>query len=578
MSDKKATEGKQKIDTIRHSLAHIMAAAIQELFPGTKFGIGPVIKNGFYYDFDLKNGLASDDLPKTEAKMREFIKQDIAFKKKLISKKETERIFKNQPYKLELIKEVPGKKVSTYESGKFLDLCLGPHVKSTKEIPPDSFKLTKIAGAYWRGSEKNPMLTRIYGVAFANKKELNNYLRLQTEIEKRNHRKLGTQLDLFSFHEVSPGAAFWHPKGMIIIKELEKWWRQEHEKRGYLETSTPTIVKKELFEQSGHWKHYKENIFTFDVEGQIFVLKPMNCPESTIIYSSKIRSYKDLPLRLSEIGNLYRNELSGVLAGLFRVRQLTMDDAHIYCTPEQIQTEIKNILKFIQEFYRLFKLNPEFKLATRPENYMGDKKLWKKAEKALEFSLKQRKIKYELKPKDGAFYGPKIDVHITDALERSWQIATVQLDFQMPERFQLTYIDQKGRKKRPVIIHRAIFGSFERFIGILLEHYAGALPLWLSPIQIWIIPVGSRHKKYAKTLKEKLSALSIRVETKDTAETVSKKIRDGELQKIPYLLVVGDKEMAKKGVRVREKGKGDIGVMKLNKFLERVRKEIKGKK
>lgn len=575
----------QKIEVIRHSLAHIMAAAVQELFPGTKFGIGPVIENGFYYDFDLKKSLTTDDLPKIEQKMRELIKQNITFKQSLVSKNKAKEIFKNQLYKLELIGEVKENKVSIYESGKFLDLCRGPHVKSTlqlrsgqaKEVPV-SFKLTKIAGAYWRGSEKNPMLTRIYGVAFANKKELNNYLRLQTEIEKRNHRKLGTQLDLFSFHEISPGAAFWHPKGMIIIKELEKWWREEHEKRGYLETSTPTIVKKELFEQSGHWKHYKENIFTFDVEGQIFVLKPMNCPESTIIYSSKIRSYKDLPLRLSEISHLYRNELSGVLAGLFRVRQLTMDDAHIYCTPEQIQTEIKALLEFVQEFYRLFKLNPEFKLATRPENYMGDKKLWQKAERALEFSLKQKKLKYELKPKDGAFYGPKIDVHITDALGRSWQIATVQLDFQMPERFQLAYIDQKGRKKRPVIIHRAIFGSFERFIGILLEHYAGALPLWLSPIQIWIIPVGSRHKKYAKTLKEELSALRLRVETKDTAETVSKKIRDGELQKIPYLLVVGDKEMTKKGVRVRERGKGDIGVMKLNKFLERIKKRDRGKK
>ena len=579
----------KKIDHIRHSLAHLMASTIQEFFPGVKFGIGPVIENGFYYDFGLPKSLTPEDLPKIEKKMRELISQNIVFKKKLISKTEAKKLFPNQLYKLELINEfyeaefyeaqprTKKNKVSIYESGKFIDLCLGPHIKSTREIHSDAFKLTKIAGAYWRGSEKNPMLTRIYGVAFENKKELDRYLKLQEESEKRDHRKLGVQLDLFSFHSVSPGAAFWHPKGMVIIKELEKFWREEHEKRGYLETSTPTMVKKELFEKSGHFEHYKENMFKLEVEGQIYVLKPMNCPESTFLYKTKIRSYKDLPLRLSEIGKLYRNELSGVLAGLFRVRQLTMDDAHIYCTPEQIQNEIGGVLKFIKEFYQLFELKPEFKLATRPENYMGELKLWQKAEKTLEFSLKQNKLKYGLKPKDGAFYGPKIDIHITDSLGRSWQIATLQLDFQMPERFELNYIDEKGKKQRPVMIHRAIFGSFERFIGILLEHYGGNLPLWLTPCQIWIIPVGTAHRKFAKEIGKSFQGMDFRCEIKDENETVSKKIRDGELQKISYLLVVGNTELKGKSVRVRERGKGDIGIMKLNKFTGKIKKEIEKK-
>lgn len=561
---------------MRHSLAHLMAYAVQEMYPGVKFGIGPVIENGFYYDFDLQK-LATDNLQLTtiEKKMRELIAQNIKFERKFILKEAARKLFRDQPYKLELIEELSGNKVSIYKSRDFTDLCKGPHVKSTKEIPADAFKLTKIAGAYWRGSEKNPMLTRIYGVAFSSKKELDNYLKIQEEAEKRDHRKLGNQLDLFSFHEVAPGAAFWHPKGMIMVKELEKWWRKFHEKHGYLETSTPILVKKEIFETSGHWEHYKENMFYFELEGQTYTLKPMNCPESTLIYSSKIRSYKDLPLRLSEIGRLHRNELSGVLAGLFRVRQITMDDAHIYATPEQIQPEIKNVLGLIKEFYKMFDFKPEFRLATRPGNFMGDLKLWNKAEKALAFALKQNKIKYELKPKDGAFYGPKIDVHITDSLGRSWQTATLQLDFQMPERFNLYYIDQKGRKKRPVMIHRAIFGSFERFIGILLEHTAGNLPFWLAPEQIWTIPVGTRHEKYADSISNQLRNLNFRVLLKDENETVSKKIRDGEIQKIPYLLVVGDKEMKNKTVRVRERGKGDVGEIKLVMFLRKIENELK---
>src|SRR3989344_339088 len=536
-----------KVEPLRHSLAHLMAYAVQEMFPGTNFGIGPVIENGFYYDFDFgtakpretpasdagaqretaRNVIGPDDLPKIEKRMREFVRQNLVFKKEVISKDAAKKIFADQPYKLELIEELAEDTISTYESGDFIDLCRGPHVKNTKEIPPDAFRLTKIAGAYWRGSEKNTMLTRVYGVAIGSKQELDKNLRIQTEAEKRDHRKLGAQLDLFSFHDIAPGAAFWHPKGMVIIKELEKFWREIHEKLGYLETSTPILVKNEIFETSGHWEHYKENMFVFELEGHTYALKPMNCPESTLIYSSRVRSYRDLPLRLSEIGRLHRFELSGVLAGLFRVRQLTMDDAHIYCAPEHLQKEIASVLKLVKEFYRRFGFKAQFFLATRPDDSMGDEKLWQKAEKALTFALKQNKLPYEVKPKDGAFYGPKIDIHITDALGRSWQMATLQLDFQMPLRFQLSYIDQKGRKQQTIMIHRAIFGSFERFIGILLEHFAGNLPLWLAPEQLWIIPIGSSHKKYAKENAEKLSPLNLRLRINDANETIGKKIRGG---------------------------------------------------
>ena len=584
-----------KVEPLRHSLAHLMAYAVQEMFPGTNFGIGPVIENGFYYDFDFgiakpretpasdagaqretaRNVIGPDDLPKIEKRMREFVRQNLVFKKEVISKDAAKKIFADQPYKLELIEELAEDTISTYESGDFIDLCRGPHVKNTKEIPPDAFRLTKIAGAYWRGSEKNTMLTRVYGVAFGSKQELDKYLRMQTEAEKRDHRKLGAQLDLFSFHDIAPGAAFWHPKGMVIIKELEKFWREIHEKLGYLETSTPILVKKEIFETSGHWEHYKENMFVFELEGHTYALKPMSCPESTLIYLSRVRSYRDLPLRLSEIGRLHRFELSGVLAGLFRVRQLTMDDAHIYCAPEHLQKEIASVLKLVKEFYRRFGFKAQFFLAARPDDSMGDEKLWQKAEKALTFALKQNKLPYEVKPKDGAFYGPKIDIHITDALGRSWQMATLQLDFQMPLRFQLSYIDQKGRKQQPIMIHRAIFGSFERFIGILLEHFAGNLPLWLAPEQLWIIPIGSSHKKYAKEIAEKLSPLNLRLRINDANETIGKKIRGGEIQKIPYILVVGDKEMQKKTVRVRAHGKGDIGEIKISSFAAKLGAELR---
>ncbi len=572
------SENKQSIEKIRHSLAHLLAMAVLEKHPEIKLGIGPVIENGFYYDFDFSktgHSPSPDCLPKLEHAIKRLIKQNLKFERKEVAEKEAEKIFAEQPYKLELIGELKKqeKSLTVYQSGGFIDLCAGPHVAAAKEIDPESFKLTKIAGAYWRGDEKNPMLVRIYGVAFADKKELNDYIELQKEIEKRDHRKLGEKMDLFSFHDVAPGAPFWHPKGMIIFKELEKYWREIHDESGYQEISTPIIVKASLFEQSGHLKHYRENMFRIcadenDKDG--CYLKPMNCPESTYVYRAKTRSYKDLPLRLSEIGRLHRNELSGTLGGMFRVRQITMDDAHIFCRPDQIQAEIKNVLKLVKKFYKLFNLKPRFFLSTKPDEAMGDIKLWEKAEESLGYALKSNKLKYETKPKDGAFYGPKIDIQIKDALGRDWQLATIQLDFQQPENFNLEYIDEKGAKQRPVMIHRAVFGSFERFIGILIEHFSGALPFWLSPVQVWVLPIGKSHKKYATGIAKELKAEKIRVELKSENETIGKKIREGELQKIPYLLIVGDKEVKSKSVAVRIYGKGDQGAVKFKKFLEKI--------
>lgn len=570
---------KSSADTekMRHSLSHLLAMAVLEMYPSAKLGMGPAIENGFYYDFDLPESLTPDKLPKLEKAIKQFIKNNIKFIKSEISDNEARKVFEEQPYKLELIKEL-GKEVYIYTSGNFTDLCRGPHVRSTNEINPNAFKLTRIAGAYWRGDEKNKMLTRIYGVAFEKEKELKDYLVLQEELEKRDHRILGPKLGLFSLHDFAPGSAFWHPKGMIIVKALEKFWREIHDSSGYLETSTPILVKNTIFQKSGHWDHYRENMFFFEYDREIYALKPMNCPESTYIYSSQIRSYRDLPLRLSEIGRLHRNEPSGTLTGLFRVKQLTMDDAHIYCRPDQILGEITDVLKLIKKFYKVFQLEPKFYFATKPKNAMGEAKLWKKAEDSLEYALKKNKLAYEIKSGDGAFYGPKIDIEIKDVLGRSWQVSTIQLDFQMPEKFELYYIDEMGKKQKPVMIHRAIFGSFERFIGILLEHHAGALPLWLMPVQIQIIPVGSAHKKYAQSLGSQLTSFGIRLEIKDANETVSKKIREAELQKIPYVLVVGDKEIKNKTVRVRAREKGDIGEMQIDKFLEKITKEIKDKK
>ncbi len=565
----------EELQKLRHSLAHLLAAAVLELWPSAKPAIGPPVEDGFYYDFDFENPISEKDLSKIEAKMREILKSWDKFEKIEVSPQEAKERFKDNPYKLEIIEELAkkGEKITLYKSGNFVDLCKGGHIETAKKIDPLAFKLDRIAGAYWKGDSKNKMLTRIYGLAFKSKEDLEKYLKLREERIKRDHRKLGKVLDLFSFHEISPGAPFWHPKGMVIFRELESWWLKKHKDLGYLEISTPIMVKKELFEKSGHWDYYRENMFTLEVEGETFVLKPMNCPEATIVYSSKVRSYRDLPLRLAEIGRLHRNELSGTLAGLFRVRQITMDDAHLFVREDQIFEEIFKVLALIEEFYQTFNLPLKFKLATKPDKAMGREELWEKAEESLEKALKEKKVSFELKPKDGAFYGPKIDVHIKDSLEREWQVATVQLDFQMPERFDLFYIDKDGKKKRPVMIHRAIFGSFERFIGILTEHFGGAFPIWLAPEQVWILPVGERNLKYAQKVEKLLQKEKIRAKVEER-ETISKRILEGENQKIPYLLVVGEREEKTESVRVRKRKEGDLGEMEIEKFISKIKEEI----
>jgi threonyl-tRNA synthetase len=576
----------EKEEIIRHSLSHIMASSVQELYPGTKFGIGPAIENGFYYDFEFKKPIIAEDLVKIEKKMKELLKKDISFKKKLVSKNEAKKLFSNQPYKLELIKELPGKKVSIYQSGDFSDLCKGPHIKSTKEISFDSFKLTKIAGAYWRGSEKNKMLTRIYGVAFKTKTELDEYLHFQEEAEKRDHRVLGQKLDLFSISdEVGAGLVILHPKGAAIRNAIEVFWKKEHKKRGYQYVYSPHIGKLDLWRTSGHWEFYRENLYSpIEIEGVQYLLKPMNCPFHLQVYKSKIRSYKDLPLRYCELGTVYRFEKTGVLHGLLRVRGFTQDDAHIFCTPQQIDQEVERVIDLACFMLNTFGF-PNFKteLSVRdPKNkkkYLGSDKIWQKAENALEYALKQKGLKYKRAEGEAVFYGPKIDIKLIDALNRGWQGPTIQVDFNLPEKFGLNYINEKGKKERVVMIHHTVLGSIERFMGNLLEQYAGALPLWLAPIQAWIIPIGSRHEEYAKKIGEELlkNNSDLRIEIKSENETVSKKIREGEIQKIPYLLVVGDQEMKAESVRVRSKNK-DLGMMKIKGFLEKVSSEIKEKK
>jgi len=572
----------EKIEVIRHSLAHILAYAVQDLWPATKFGIGPSIENGFYYDFGLPSPISENDLPRIEKKMRELIRENIEFNKKNVGRDEANKLFTNQPYKLELIKDLSEdgpRPISTYESGKFVDLCAGPHITSSKEIPADGFKLTKLAGAYWRGSEKNPMLTRIYGVAFSTKKELEDYLKLQEEAEKRDHRKIGRDQDLFSFYEEAPGFPFWHPKGMILRESLMSLYDNLHKEAGYISVSTPILLPEKLWHQSGHWDNYKDNMYFTEIEGKTFAIKPMNCPGVSIIYKTRLRSYRDLPLRFAETGEVHRHEPSGTLHGLFRVRAFRQDDAHIFCREDQIEKEVKDIIKLALKFYKLLSFKEvNIELSTRPEKSIGTDEMWEKAESVLKKILNSLKLKFKINEGDGAFYGPKIDFHIKDSIGRSWQCATIQLDFSMPERFDLKYADKDGSIKRPVMIHRTILGSIQRFIGILIEHHGGAFPLWLSPEQIWIIPITDRHIKYAKKIGEELTLAALRVEVKKENQTVGKKIREGEIQKVPYLLVVGDKEVKTKSVSVRQRGKGDLGQIKLSKFIEKVKIEIEKKK
>jgi len=571
---------KTKIETIRHSLAHIMALAIQDTFPNVKFGIGPAIENGFYYDFDLSEKMGEKDLEKIAKKMRKIIKIGIKFEKKIISKQAGNKLFAKQPYKLQLIKEIPDKDITIYKTGDFSDLCKGPHIKSSQEINPDSFKLTKIAGAYWKGDEKNPMLTRIYGIAFETEKELEKYIRLQAEAEKRDHRVLGKKLEMFLIdEEVGAGLPIWLPKGAILKKIIENYLYKELSQQGYKWLSTPHIGNINLWKKSGHWDFYQENIYSpIKIENEEFLLKPMNCPFHIKAYQSKIRSYKDLPIKFAELGTVYRYEKSGVLHGLTRVRGFTQDDAHVFCTPEQMATELTSILKYGLKILETFGFKDyKIYLSTRPEKFMGTSKMWQQATDALKYAFEKLNLKYEIDPGGGVFYGPKIDIKIKDSLEREWQCSTFQIDFNLPKAFNVSYVDETGKKKEPIMIHRALLGSLERFIGVLLEHYSGDLPLWLSPVQIWTIPISEKHEKYAKEINVKLLENEIRAEIRNDNETISKKIREGEIQKIPYLLVVGDKEIKAKSVSIRKRKQGNIGEMKLDQFIEKIKKEIETK-
>jgi len=587
---------KEKIENIRHSLAHLLAAAVLELWPDAKPTIGPVIENGFYYDFDFdcgntekkhgnteKNtGITEKDLPRIEEKMRKILKTWDKFEEIEETKESARKRYKGNPYKEELIEELikNGEKITSYKSGNFIDLCRGGHVKSAKNIDPESFKLTSIAGAYWRGSEKNKMLTRIYGVAFENKKELETYLWQLEEAKKRDHRTLGKELDLFSISdEIGAGLILWHPKGAMMRVIIEDFSRHEHLKNGYEWVFSPHIGRGQLWKISGHLGFYRENMYSpMNIEGEDYYIKPMNCPFHIQIYKSHIRSYRDLPKRYAEFGTVYRYELSGVLHGLTRVRGFTQDDAHIFCRPDQVETEIGKALNFSLFILKSFGLR-DFKayVSTRPEKYVGSSEDWEMATAVLKQAVKAENLDFEIDEGGGAFYGPKIDLKVEDALGRQWQLSTIQFDFNLPERFGLEYIDEKGKPCKPFMVHRALFGSFERFLGVLIEHYGGAFPLWLSPIQVAVIPIGSKHFKYAKEVCEKLKNENIRVELYDKNETISKKIREAEMQKIPYVAVVGDKELKLQAVAIRKRGEGDKGQAKVEDFIDQLKKEISRK-
>lgn len=560
-----------------HTSSHIMAQAIEELYPGAKFGVGPAIENGFYYDVDSTTKFTEEDLRKIETRMLEIAKRDLKPLREELPRLEAIEYFKTKridPYKVEILETIAQNEdvVSLYHQGNFTDLCRGPHLPTTAKLK--AIKLTSVSGSYWRGDEKRQMLQRIYGISFPTQKELDKYLKDLEEAKKRDHRKLGKELELFFFSEVSPGAPFWLPNGMVIFVELEKYWREIHNAKGYSEISTPIVVRDSVFKTSGHLDNYSENMFKIAHETENLYLKPMNCPESTIVYSSKLRSYKDLPLRLNEIGRLHRNEISGALGGMFRVRQLTMDDAHIFCTEDQILQEVTGVLELIKTFYYTFGFSPAFYLSTRPDKAMGSVETWNRAEEALGSALKANNLEYKVNEKDGAFYGPKIDIHIKDALNRTWQMATIQLDYQMPERFDLTYEGSDGKKHRPVMIHRAIFGSFERFLGVLTEHCAGNFPLWIAPVQLAVLPITDSQIDYASEVYNELKKENLRAVLDLRNEKIGYKIREAENRKIPYMLVVGDKEKESNQVSVRQHGKGDIGKFALKEFIQTIKLKV----
>ena len=559
---------------LRHSTAHLMAHAILRLYPEAKFGIGPSIKDGFYYDIRFPNPISDEDLPKIESEMRKISQEKVPLVREELSMDDAVKFFdaRGEDLKVEMIENIEGQTLSIYKEGDFVDFCRGPHVPDTGCCK--FFKLLSLAGAYWHGDEKNEMLTRIYGTAFGSEEELKAYLRRLEEAKARDHRKLGKELDLFSIHPEGPGFPFFHPKGMAIMNKLIEFWRYEHTKRGYVEIKTPMILDRALWLRSGHWDHYKENMYFTTIDDAPFAIKPMNCPGGILVYKDAIRSYKELPLRMAELGFVHRHERSGALHGLMRVRAFTQDDAHIYCTPEQIKDEIKAIMELDNYVYSVFGFKYYVELSTRPEDSMGDPELWDLAEQKLKEALEETNTPYKLNPGDGAFYGPKIDFHLEDCIGRTWQCGTIQLDFQMPEKFDMTYIGSDGAEHRPVMLHRTVLGSLERFMGILIENYAGAFPFWLAPVQAKLLPVSDAFVEYAAQLDKKLREAGIRTETDSRDEKLGKKIRDAQLQTVPYMLVIGAKEAESGTIAVRDRSKGDLGSMTFDEFIEHTKGEF----
>ena len=563
------------LETMRHSAAHIMAEAVQELFPGAKFGIGPAIEDGFYYDFDLPRALTPDDLKEIEARMKQIIKQRAPFGRRDISRAEARQQFAQQPYKLELIDEMPeGEVISTYTQGNFTDLCRGPHVQNAGQVPAEGLKLLSSAGAYWRGDEKRPMLQRIYGTAWPGKADLEAYMHKLEEIERRDHRRMGKELDLYSTHEIGgAGLIYWHPNGAVIRETIENFWRREHRKRGYDIVYSPHIGRVDLWKISGHWDFYRDSMYSpIDIDGMQYLLKPMNCPFAVLMYKTQTRSYRDLPLRWGELGTVYRYEKAGVLHGMLRVRGFTQDDAHIFCRPDQLLDEVVGVLDLAFFMLRTFGYEKfDVELSVRSEEkkakYIGEDSVWENAESALQGALKLRNVDYKVMPGEAKFYGPAIDIKMRDALGRGWQGPTIQVDFNFPERFDLRFVGGDGKEHRPVMVHRTVLGSMERFVGGLIEHYAGAFPVWLAPVQVQVIPIADRHVEYAKSVLKRLQEAELRAKLDDSAERMNAKVRNAQLQKIPYMLILGDKEVEAGAVSVRLRNGENLGAKPLDEFV-----------
>lgn len=577
----KVKDEKQELElTMSHTMAHVLAAAIKELYgKDVKFGIGPAIENGFYYDFDLDESILPEHFDKIEEKMKEIIAGNYDMTKKVISKQQALDMFKDQPYKVELINDLPeGEEISIYELGdKFTDLCRGPHVENTKFLRSFAFKINRVSGAYWRGNEKNKMMQRVYVLGFQEKQALKDYVHMLEEAAKRDHRKLGKDLGLYFISDYAKGMPFYEPKGMIIKNELISFWREKHQKAGYVEIETPIAMNRKLWEISGHWDHYKQNMYTFKADEEEFAIKPMNCPGGMLYYKENIHSYKDLPLRVGELGKVHRHEASGTLHGLFRVRCFTQDDAHIFMLPSQIEDEIKNVLSLVDDIYSVFGLTYHLELSTMPENHIGDVKDWEVAEAGLKNALDHIGRDYYINEGDGAFYGPKIDIHIKDAIGRTWQCGTIQLDMQLPKRFNLEYIDENGEKKEPVMIHRVIYGSIDRFFGIITENFAGAFPVWLAPVQVKILPISEKFIDKCNEVKAELEKYGIRVEVDDRDEKIGYKIRSAASMKIPYMIIIGEEEINSNTISLRGRRNENVSGLKLEDFIQRIRKEIKDK-